>query len=850
MADHCIRFDDYELQLERRQLLRSGREISLGARAFDLLVALAQRHGRVVTKRELMSLVWPTTVVEEANLRVGMSAIRKELGPELIATIPGRGYQFTARVETDTDSGSGSATAGDSDVAPPAEAQAAIATHRLIGRDALLVHISTALQSSRLLTLTGHSGCGKTVLARAVLMNERTTSSTTHATAHWVDLAALSDDELLVATMARACEVTLGDGVGLRGLVSALHTSHALVILDNAEHLVDTVAAVVHQLLEGCPHLRLLVTSQVRLKLTGEMVILVPPLDAADVGTAFDEADQWPAQALFLRHCAQAGRPLQLDQRTLDLVGDICLRVDGIPLAIEYAASAVPLLGLQGVATALDQRLLALSAGRRDAPGRHKTLRTALDWSVSLLGPFEQVVFRRLGVFVGSISMALVEPVVNVEGEDPWRLMEAISELIDRSLVVAEDGAVPRYRLLESSRAFAIEQLNQRDENFNLRARHAGAVGRLFGQTREAALAGRSGIDDAIDLLQPEIGNAREAFQWALEHDSRLAMSLAASLVFVLWRSGGIGEAGRYLMLTEPLAESSPAEALRCGWVREAIVHWTYYDNPRASRWLGVAETAHRKDGNVCGLIETLAQKANSIVYASGDPEVLSQALDEVRALYAPTMSGRLRLFCSSIIIVGAQRLGREADIRWVERSATSFPPGDEHGRMSLLCRLMTIQIAEGRAEAAIELGEPLYAQLRHGRYRRALHWLPINLVQAHLQTNGLARAVAIASDCFESDTGNGLLYAWADALAHMACNGGLYEQAAQMNGYADTRYSTAGGSRGSVEHSFRETSQAMAQEGLGQLGYEEAYERGAHWSEDTMRVAGLQTLERLRAQK
>lgn len=848
LADNCIRFGDYELQLERRQLLRSGCEVSLGARAFDLLVALAQRHGRVVTKRELMSLVWPTTVVEEANLRVGMSAIRKELGPDLIATIPGRGYQFTAPIDAAPDLVAGPIK--EQGAVLPVREQTAMAAHRLIGRDALLDHIRTTLRSSRLLTLTGHSGSGKTSLARAVFTIEAQATGTATAAVHWVDLAPLNEGELLEATIARACEATLRDRGGVKDLVAALRASHALLILDNAEHLVDAVAAVAHQLLEHCPQLKLLVTSQVRLKLASEMVVVVPPLDAANVGTEFGEARQWPAQALFIRHCLQAGRPLQLDQRTLDLVGDICLRLDGIPLAIEYAAAAVPLLGLQGVSAALEQRRLALSAGRRDAPERHRTLRTALDWSVSLLAPFEQVVFRRLGVFAGSFSMTLLDPVVNVEGEDPWRLMEAISELIDRSLVVAEEGATPRYRLLESARAFAMEQLNERDETSALRARHAIALGRLFGQTRESALAGRSGIDDAVDLLQPEIGNARTAIQWALEHDAQLAMRLAAGLVFVLWRSGGIGEAGRYLMLTEPHAEASATEALRSGWVREAIVHWTYYDNPRATRWIAVAEAAHRQTGNTCALIETLAQKANSIDYANGDPEVLARVLDEVRAFDATTMSNRLRMFCATIIVRGAERLGREADVRWVERCAASFPPGDEHGRLSMVCRLMGIQIASGRAGQAIELGEPLYAQLRHGRYRRALHWLPINLVQAHLHTNGLARAVVIAGDCFESDTGNGLLYAWADALAHMACHGGLHEQAAQMNGYADACYSTAGGSRGSVERSFRETSQAMAEESLGQLAYATAYEMGANWGEDAMRVAGQHALESLGAQK
>lgn len=846
MTDYCIRFGEHELNLKTRQLLRSGQEITLGARAFDLLVALAQRSGRVVSKRELMSLVWPTTVVEEANLRVGMSAIRKELGPELITTIPGRGYQFTARIEADLTISARPADA--QGVATPTPTPAATFAHSLIGRDALLDQVRTGLETARLLTLTGHSGSGKTSLARAVLMTEPHCTPTAMAAVHWVDLAALSDGELLAASIAQASDVTLGNGAGLKDLVAALRASQALLILDNAEHLVDAVAAIAYQLLEGCPQLRLLVTSQIRLKLAGEIVLLVPPLDAACVGTEFGIAQHWPAQALFLRHCQQAGRPLAIDQRTLDLVGDICLRLDGVPLAIEFAAAAVPLLGLQGVASSLEQRRLVLSAGRRDAPKRHKTLRAALEWSVSLLGPFEQLVFRRLGVFAGGCSMALLDPVVNVEGEDPWRLMEAISELIDRSLVVPEDGLSPRYRLLESSRAFAIERLNECDEISVLRARHAKALEHLYGQARDSALHGELCVDAAVDLLQTEIGNARAAFQWALEHDSTLAVSLAASLAFLMRRTRGLGEAARYLTQMEPLAEMAPTDALHGGWVREAILHWTYTDNPRAQRWIGIAEAAHRHANNAHGLFETLSLKANCIDQAQGDSAVLAEVLDEVRTLDVPTLPNRLRTFGATAILLAAQRLGRDDDLRWVENCAADCPPGDEHGRMILVCRLMGIQLARGRAKEAVDLGEPLYARLRVGKYRHAL--LPISLVHAHLLTNDIARAAAIASDCFESDMGNGFIYVWGDALAHMACHSGQYQKAAQMNGYADGCYAATGGARGEVENHFREVSQASAQQFLGQQAYCAAREAGARWSQDTMRTVILHLLRSLRTQR
>jgi len=845
MTENFIRFGEHELNLERRQLLRAGREVSLGARAFDLLAALAQRNGRVVSKRELLSIVWPTTVVDEANLRVGMSAIRKELGSELIITIPGRGYQFTASIDSAAIFDPNPANSQSAGIA--SEVRTSNQVHRLIGRDALLDQVLAKLQTARLLTLTGHSGSGKTSIAKAVLAAQSHGSGTTPAVVHWIDLAALSDGDLVAASIAQTCDVTLGDREDLKGLVVSMRTSRALLILDNAEHLVDEVAHVAHRLLEECPHLRLLVTSQVRLKLAGELVVLVPPLETARVGTEFDAAQHWPAQALFLRHCEQAGRPLTVEQRTLDLIGDICLRLDGVPLAIEYAAAAVPVLGLQGVATSLEQRRLVLSSGRRDAPKRHRTLRSALDWSVSLLGPFEQLVFRRLGVFAGSCSMALLDPVVNIEGEDPWRLMEAISELIDRSLVVPEDGVFPRYRLLESARAFAIERLTACDEVTALRARHANSLATLYAQARDSVLYGDACVNTSVDLIQPEIDNARAAFQWALDHDVPLALSLAGSLAFLLRRTRGLGEAARYLTQMEPLADRTPEDALRSGWVREAILNWTYTDNRRAQRWIRTAEEAHRRDGNVQELFALLAMKANCIDQVRGDTTTLANVLDEMRAIDAVGLPERLRTFGATTMLLAAHRLGRVEDVRWAERCAAGAPPGNDHLRLVLVSRVMGIQIAGGRAQDAIDLGEPLYAQLRSGKYRHALHWLPINLVQAYLLLDALPRAAAIAGDCFESDMGNGFIYVWADALAHIACHCGMHEQAAEMNGYSDGWYATTGGARREVERHFRQLSEDAARSVLGLQAYQRACERGSQWSQDTMRAAVHQVLDRLR---
>ncbi|UXH78371.1 ATP-binding protein [Roseateles amylovorans] len=836
-AVRSVRFGAYELSPALRLLSRDGQAVSLGARAFDILVALVERHGRVVSKHELMTIVWPTTVVDEGSVRVAMSALRKELGPELIATVPGRGYQFTAQLQADESS----ASCGQISVTGPAGQRAATdETRRLLGRDALLEQIREAFGLGRLVTLTGHPGTGKTALARALRSGHAHGMGAQEAApVYWIDLAALSSDQHLVAAIAQASDVAVTDHASAKALVAALRSSQALLILDNAEHMVDAVASMAHQLLEGCPQVHLLVTSQVRLKIAGELVVLVPPLEVAQTGMDHGQAQQWPAQALFLRHCRQFGRPLPITQQNLDLVSDICLRVDGVPLAIEYAAAAVPLLGLKGVADALDARRLAMSAGRRDAPDRQRTLRAALSWSVSLLGPYEQSVVRRMGVFLGSTSMQLLEPVVNIEGEDPWRVMEALSELIDRSLVVPEDdGIVTRYRLLESTRAFALEVLGSTRELSPMRQRHAQVMEAFFSRVRKAALDGTMRLDDGVRELQAELHNARPALQWAMDHDGLLALGLASSLAFVLRRSGGIWESGQYLAKTECFATEHVDHAISCGWVREAIIHWTYGNRAKAVHWLGLADPAYRAAANSVALIDLLVLKANCLDLARNNDDALAAVLDEIAAMDKSGLPDRLLTFCASGLVMAAHRLGRTQEVQTAERWAAVVPDGDAHGRMGLVTRLMSIQISSGRAAQAIALGQPLFDEHKNGQYRQALHWLPISLAAAYLSIGEPLMAAHMAKERLEVDVGNELLYAWTDVLAQLACLTNNHALAASLTAYGDRIYAAAGIQRPAVEANLRADSIQTALTALPPEQYQAACEAGGLWDVNAMQAA------------
>jgi predicted ATPase/DNA-binding winged helix-turn-helix (wHTH) protein len=491
-----------------RQLLINGEAAKLGARAFDVMLALLDRRDRTVTKNELLEVVWPGLVVEENNLQVHIWTLRKLLGPQAISTIPGRGYRFTAALATAADAAKVAALPA---VAPVVAAAEIPAT--LFGREHDLTALPQSVKAHRLVTVIGTGGIGKTSLAKAVASELRPT----FADGTWiVDLAALEEGAQLPAVIARTLNVTLGAGASADALAIALQRQHLLIVLDNCEHVLLPVATLAALLLAAAPKLHVLATSQEPLRLASEHLYRVGAL-ALPAEATLTNARHSGAVRLFEERARQTDMRFTLTEDNIEAVVDICTQLDGVALAIELAAARVALLGVHGVRDRLGQRLSLLSSTSRALSERHRTLRAALQWSHALLSVEQKMVFRRLGVMSGRFSLDAAQQVASDESIDAWAALDHLGALVEKSLVAAEcdSRGDMSYRMLETMRHFSLECIAESGEEHATRERHL-AFFLALAEQAEASLAGpQQGA--WLDRLTIDRDNLLAALAWC-EH--------------------------------------------------------------------------------------------------------------------------------------------------------------------------------------------------------------------------------------------------------------------------------------------------------------------------------------------
>nr|MDQ6925919.1 winged helix-turn-helix domain-containing protein [Candidatus Eremiobacteraeota bacterium] len=531
MTTDALCFDTFELQPVQRRLVVGGVPVAIGARAFDVLVALAERAGQLVSKQELLDLAWPGLVVEENNLQVQIAALRKLLGPQAIATIPGRGYRLAMAPK-----GLAVPEAGGATPRVGADAGApTTAVEELFGRQDDIDALRKSIREHGLVTIVGPAGIGKTRLAEAAVRP--------HADAfaegmRLVELAPLVDATLVAPTIARALGVAMGDAPSsLERALQALASQRLLLVLDNCEHVLEAVDAFVTPLRRSAPRIHVLATSQELLRHPDEHVYRLGPLSVpGEVAHApsLDVAAGAGAVQLFVARVRALVNGFALTAKNVAGVVEICRRLDGIPLAIELAAARVPLLGVEGVRQRLDERFRLLTGGARVALRRHQTLRAALEWSHGLLTAPEQTVFAALGVFSGSFALESVQSLVAGPEIDAWAVLEHLGALVDKSLVAVEGGAadVPRYRLLETTRAFALELLAASGATLRTLRRHAEVTLEIFEHAHRDVMRGMPSAD-LLPRLMPDLDNLRGALRWAAgtDGDYRIAVALFGAAI-------------------------------------------------------------------------------------------------------------------------------------------------------------------------------------------------------------------------------------------------------------------------------------------------------------------------------
>jgi predicted ATPase/DNA-binding winged helix-turn-helix (wHTH) protein len=564
-----VAFGHFRVLPHRRELLADGQPIKLGGRAFDVLMALIEARGAVVGKDALMQRVWPNRIVEESSLPVQILALRNALGAEreLIHTVAGHGYQFTGEIRElsgspDERAGAGMAAAQPAAALPPTNLPAPVS--ELIGRDDELREILGLAAAHRLVTLTGAGGIGKTRLALAVARR----LLPKFADGVWVaELAPLTDPGLVAGTVAAAVGLEQAAGTDSpERVASGLSGKRLLLVLDNCEHVIDVAARMAEALLRASPVVHVIATSREPLKTEGEWTFPVPPL-AVPARDAEDEDDllRYGAVRLFVERARAAAPHFAPDRRSAAVIAAICRRLDGIPLAIELAAARAAALGIEEVAGRLDDRFRLLTGGQRAALPRHQTLRATLDWSYELLSAPERIILRRLAVFAGAFSLEAASVVAASLELAPAEVVDGLSNLVAKSLVAAEvDGAVARYRLLETTRDYALEKLAESGERDRL-ARHHAEYGRDLLERAESESETRPTAEWLADYGW-RLDNLRASLDWAFSPagDAIVGVAMTAAAV-PLWMQLSLPEEcrGRVERALAALAAGASRDARR-----------------------------------------------------------------------------------------------------------------------------------------------------------------------------------------------------------------------------------------------------------------------------------------------
>ncbi len=783
-------------------------------------------HGGQVLLSETVRLATPATPPETTLVDMGLRRLKDLTQPEHVwqLTIAGLPAQFPPLNSLD---------------ARPNNLSSQLTS--LVGRESDLEEVKSLLARHRLVTLAGSGGVGKTRVAVQVgadLIDQ-------YPDGVWfVDLAPISDPELVASVAAKVLGISVPEGHSVDAAIPLwLRSKTVLLIFDNCEHVLGAAVGLGDAILKSAPLARILATSRQTLGIPGEAVYNVPSLAVPPetVGLKAEEALRFGAVALFRDRAVASDTRFVLTDDRASSVAEICRRLDGIPLAIELAAARVKVLGTTNLARRLDERFKVLTGGSRIALPRQKTLAALIDWSYDLLSEQEQKLFRGLGIFAGGFGLEAASAICASEGVGEHEVLELVASLVDKSLVVADNGSEPeRFSLLESTRAYALEKLKSLSERESLARRHAEYFTDMALRTDKAA--GNLPVAAVLARLEPEVDNFRAALEWASKdpHDVALGGSLAGALE-QLWYEGGLSAEGRWWIGSALEREHEPAIAGRL-WVALALLSSgrRKYDCGERARALyeSVGDergTAHALRSLARGLIQmgrleeaaTAATRALAVFREHGDKQGEALCLNELADIAGDSGD------------VGAARE------LYAQTLAAFRLLGDESGHAVVLIDL---------AELEFRAGDPGQA-IRNARDAIEIDSRGKNATNLAIEySNSAAYCIAMGDlDAAHECAGNGLRWAnkaqssskvaW--ILQHLALIAGLRAQvqaAARLLGYVDSKFKELGLERESTERWGYEKLSALLRERLSAAEIEQLAREGAVWSEEKAVAEALKT--------
>jgi len=596
-------------------LTEGSTPVPLGKRAVAVLATLVQSPQEFVPKSTIMESAWPGLIVEESNLAVQVSSIRRVLarapgGATWIETLSGRGYRFVGPCASVSE-GTPVAARG----AKRSNLSAPLTS--FVGRERETTELRALLARSRLVTLTGTGGVGKTRLA----MHVADAMVPAYPDGVWlVELAVLRAPALVAQAVVAALDLEAPPGAPpSRALVGYLKERKLLLILDNAEHLIAPCAELVDALLRQCPKITVLITSRERVAVPGESIYRVPSLSLPDAIRDASAASVGDCESvrLFRERAQLQVAGLGVTDHNASVIGSICRHLDGIPLAIELAAARVRSMTVEEIDARLGHRFALLTGGARTVPPRQQTLRAAIDWSYDTLSENERSVFCAMAVFAGGWTLEAAQQVWADETRDRQALLDILTSLADKSLVLTEQSAsATRFRLLETLQQYALERLHQTGSDADLRKRHLACFFELARKAEPQLTEKDQQI--WLDRLECEHDNLRQALAFALGDDVERGLLLASALSRFWLVRGYLAEGRSWLarLLAASSGTDAAARARAHNWA--GILAWKQGDYGPALASLEQSLALYRARGDRHGIGIVLSNQG-LVAYERGD---------------------------------------------------------------------------------------------------------------------------------------------------------------------------------------------------------------------------------------